>query len=155
MANYKYGNKYGGKAIPVSYVKDNKITKLVCNQFVSLAYQGAGEEFPWYSYNKKNGWVNSMQSWFKDNGQYLTKDNVKTENLEIGDVIFTSRNGKIGHVAIVSDIKPDGKFLVQGAHNSGTGVLKERGKDKYFKSITLFENWFGQNVIGIGQQKNK
>ena len=157
MANYKYGNTYGGKAIPVSYVKDNKITKLVCNQFVSLAYRGANEtDFPWYSYSDTRGnWINFMQSWFKDNGKYLTGENMKTENLEIGDAIFTGKNGKIGHVAIISDIKSNGSFSVQGAHNKGTGVLQERGNNKYYKSISIFEKWFRQDLIGIGQQEKK
>ncbi|MGE4170769.1 MAG: RHS repeat-associated core domain-containing protein [Candidatus Margulisiibacteriota bacterium] len=156
LANFKYGNEWGSKnggVIPVNALFDSKLSQIVCNQFVSLAYQGAGEkDFPWYG--KSGKWIPEMQGWFKDHGRYLTGDDVKLKNLEVGDVIFTARRGAtIGHVAIIADIRSDGSFSIQGAHSKGTDILNgTNGKPLYFPSIEKFSLWFQQDIIGIGQQ---
>ena len=63
----------------------------------------------------------------------------KTSELEVGDLVFfegNSRNGRVGHVGIVSDIHKNGRFKFIHASTSN-GVIISSSEEPYYRSRYL------------------
>ena len=62
-----------------------------------------------------------------------------TSELEVGDLVFfegNSRNGRVGHVGIVSDIRKNGRFKFIHASTSN-GVIISSSEEPYYRSRYL------------------
>lgn len=70
--------------------------------------------------------------------QYLQGDNVDKSELRAGDLLFfssrSSGKGRVGHVAIVTDVNPDGSCTFIHASSSRKGVVTQKFPDNGYYS---------------------
>lgn len=143
------------------YAEDfSKRHVLECKDFVYFSYK-LGTNNATFPRNAK-----AMEAWFMKNGTYLTGTSLQTTSVQKGDVLFLNLNGKLAHLALVSDVRSDGTFSIQGAQGStGTDIIREKDFMKngvespyYFSSINQYWiNYMGNNksdgrdFAGIGR----
>ncbi len=84
--------------------------------------------------------------------QYLQGDNVDRSELRAGDLLFfssrSSGKGRVGHVAIVTDVNPDGSCTFIHASSSKKGVVTQKFPDNGYYS----KHFIGaKRIVGSSQ----
>lgn len=92
-----------------------------CSGFVGYVFRNFG-----YSLNRDS------------RSQYMQGDKVDTSELRPGDLLFfssrSSGRGRVGHVAIVEEVRPDGSCTFIHASSSKRGVVRQKFPDNGYYS---------------------